>query len=90
MLTGLPRTEIFNVELKWERDLADFRSQIVNFGKRFRKFEEIHPRLFVMTGDRHKVAVRQSPFDEMLRLFVESFDPDEARAILADLREILE
>ena len=85
----LPATRILNETIEWDRDLADFRGPVARFGGRFAQFQELHPRLYVMTADHSKVAVRQSPFDRTLRVFTESYDPGRAADLMTEVKDLL-
>jgi phosphomannomutase / phosphoglucomutase len=84
-----PRTRMINEKIEWDRDLADYRESITGYGGSFERFEEIHPRLYVMTQNGSKLAVRQSPFDSTLRIFAESYEPAQADRLAAEVKELL-
>ena len=88
-LDQFPSTRMVNEKIEWGRDLADYRESIVAYGKSYEKFEEIHPRLYVMTQNGSKLAVRQSPFDSSLRIFSESHRPEVADRLAAEIKELL-
>ena len=89
MLGAFRDTVMINETIEWERDLADFRDEMMSYGKGFSHVEALHERLFVFVSDHRKLAVRQSPFDGTLRIFGESYDEAHVAEMVSAVKKML-
>ena len=89
MVAELPLTHMIDEKIEWEGDLADYSVALGEYGERFDDYQVLHPRLYVMTTQDSKLAVRQSPFDRTLRLFSESYEAGHAEQTMAEVKAVL-
>jgi phosphomannomutase/phosphoglucomutase len=86
----LPKTYIYREKVNFTNDLTYHSANIESFfNQHFGNFEKLHARLYLASVDESKLLLRQSPFDEYVRIFAESFHPQKTEEMVKQMKGVL-